>query len=219
MARQSLFLRAVLGALAVWAVMPPAAGAFTGTRAALALVTEMRSAYVRAPAVRWVLRGAVVYCPSVPFDWSYAPMRGCHHRATVTEVDNLRGGRVAVGVGSIAVNSRATARYIYSPAGLYTRAVGTPCWRLRVPRLQSPRFISYPLPGERLAVVEHTRHEIVLQAQAGSYRELDFVDPRTFFERRQIDETLTPRKTYKAVFTIHKLAAPVSPPSAAPSCP
>lgn len=218
MARQSRFLRAVVGAVAVWAVIPPTAGAFTGTRAALALVTEMRSAYVRVPAVRWVLRGAVVDCPSVPFAWSYAPMRGCHQRATVTEVDDLRGGRVAVGVGSIAVNSRAKARYAYSPAGLYTQVVGTSCWRLRVPRLQSPRFISYPLPGERLAVVQHTRHEIVLQAQAGSYRELDFVDPRTFLERRQVDETLTPRRTYKAVFTIHELAAPVDPPSATPSC-
>ena len=219
MARQSRFLGAVLGAAAACALMSPAAGAFTGTRAALALVREMRSAYRRVPAVQWVLGGAVVYCPSVPFDWTYAPMTGCNQPATVTEVDNLREGRVAVGVGSIAVNAHPKARYVLSPSGLYTMAVGASCWRPRLSELHSPRFISYPFPGERLAVVEHTSHEIVLQARARNYRELDYVDPRTFFELRQIDEILTPRQSYKAVYAIHELDAPVSPPSATPSCP
>jgi len=53
---------ALAGALSV--LVPVAAGAFTGTSAALRLVAEMRAAYSKLPAVNWVLTGDVVYCPA-----------------------------------------------------------------------------------------------------------------------------------------------------------
>lgn len=219
MASRSLLLRAAVGTLTAFAVLPPSSRAFTGTHAATAVVREMRSAYARTPAVHTVLSGDVVYCLAVPAEWTFAPVQGCAQAATVTENDNLRRGRIAVGAGTVVVNSRAKVRYVISPAGFYAHAAGTACWRLRISQLLSPRFVSYPFPRERLTVLAHKKHEIVLQATAAGYRELDYVDPRTFLERRQVDETITRQKTYEAVYTIRNLAAPVSPPSTTPACP
>jgi hypothetical protein len=198
-------------------VSQPAA-AFTGTPAALALVREMQSAMQRVPAVRTQLTGAVVYCRSVPFEWTFAPMAGCPPVVSVSEDDNLRAGRVVSGAGLITVTARDEIRYVLSPAGFYARPAAASCWQLRLSSLQSRSFIGYPLPDERLAILTRTAHDIVLQALARNYRELDYVDPGTFLEWRQLDETLTARETYTAAYLIDPLTSAVPVPKPAQLC-
>jgi hypothetical protein len=206
-------------ALCFAGLLAPSAGAgFSGTRAAVKLVREMRAAYENIGAVRYGLTGDVVYCPSVSEGWTFAPQPGCGAPARVSEVDDLTNGRVVGAVGRVSAPLRPTLRYVFSAHGWFQADAGATCWRSFGLPFVAAQFVSYPFPGQRLSIVRQTRSEIVIQALTSKfgYRELDYVDPKTDFEYREVLFSRTARKTYKVVYQLAR-AAPITLPTT-PAC-
>ncbi len=196
-----------------------ASDAFTGAPAALNLVREMRAASGKVRAFHDSFGGAVVYCPSIAEGWTYAPQPGCTVRARVSEEDDLVRGRVVRIVGAVRATSRPTLRYVASAQGWFRAAAGAACWTSFGLPFVAPPFVSYPFPGERLAITHKSKREIVLQAtvvQSG-YRELDYVDPRTHLQSRETQFNLSNHKTYRVDIGISSLERP-STPAATPTC-
>jgi hypothetical protein len=212
-------LAGVMATLCLAGLLAPSAGAgFTGTPASVKLVREMRAAYKTIGATGYVLTGGVVYCPSAAEGWTFAPQPGCTGPARVSEVDDLVNGRVVRAVGHVSSPSRPTLRYVVSSLGWFQAAAGAPCWRSFGLPFVAAQFVSYPFPGQRLSIIRRTRGEIVIQAitSRSGYRELDYVNPRTDFEYREVLFTHTAHKTYRVVYRIHRAAA--SPAPATPAC-
>jgi hypothetical protein len=218
------FAAAVLlcGALAV--AVPAAAGAFTGTKAAVRLVAQMRAAYSKLPAVSWVLTGDVVYCPAYPEGWTFAPRSGCEVHARVSEQDQLSNGNVVFAVGTVTAPSQPTFRYVVDRSGWYRAAGAAKCWKSFARPYTTSQFVSYPLPGQTLSIVSTTKNQIVNQALTppfGSpktgYRELDYIDPRTYLEPHEVLFTTVSHKTYGISYDY---TFPPAPPSqvATPTC-
>jgi hypothetical protein len=196
-----------------------AAGAFTGTKAALRLVAEMRVAYSKLPAVSWVLTGDVVYCPTYPEGWTFAPQPGCELDARVSEQDQLSNGHVVFAVGTVTAPSRPTFRYVVDRHGWYRAAAGATCWKSSQLPYTTPLFVSYPLPGQTLSILSTTKNEIVSQALTPKfgYRELDYIDPKTHLEPHEVLVTTISHKTYRVSYDY---TFPAAPPSsvATPTC-
>jgi|HubBroStandDraft_6_1064221.scaffolds.fasta_scaffold500226_2 hypothetical protein len=212
-------LVAALGASAVLAALAPAiGGAFTGTPAAVKLISMIRAVYSRMPAASWVLTGDIVYCLDYPEGWTYAPHAGCQIPARVTEDDQLSTGHVVRAVGVVTAPSQPTLRYVISPHGWYLAAVGAKCWAsFRLPYV-SPLYISYPFPGQRVSILSATKSEIVIQALTPRFglRELDYVDAKTLLEPRTVTFAVTKQKTYSYTYT--SLPAKAPPSLATPAC-
>lgn len=202
---------AAVVAVAVLALLPGVGVAFTGTPAAIAVVRAQRAAYSKLPAVGWVLTGDVVYCTDYPEGWTFAPHAGCQLDARVTEQDVLSGGRVVRLEGTVSAPSRPALRYVVSAAGWYRAAVGATCWqRYAVPFVKALE-VSYPFPGQTLSIISTSRTEIVSQALTPKYglRELDYIDPKTYLEPREVVYTTVGRNTYRVAyaFTFPAVAA------------
>jgi hypothetical protein len=210
---------AVLVVCLIGLVAAPASGAFTGTPDALRLVRQMRAAYRKVRAVHDALTGDVVYCPSVPEGWTYAPQTGCTVRARVSEEDDLVKGRVIRVFGSVRSRSRPTLRYVASAQGWFQAAVGAACWTSFGLPFVAGFFVSYPFPGERLAISRKSKREIVLAATTSrfGYRELDYVNLRTHLQSRNVLFTHTRHKTYRVGIAISSLPQP-SAAVATPAC-
>jgi hypothetical protein len=188
----------------VLVVLLPGVGvAFTGTPAAIAVVRAQRVAYSRLPAVGWVLAGDVVYCPDYAEGWTFAPHAGCQLDARVSEQDVLSGGRVVRLEGTVSAPSRPTVRYVVSVAGWYRAAVGATCWQSYPQPYVDPLFVSYPFPGQTVSILSTSKAEIVSQALTPKYglRELDYIDPKTYLEPREVVYTTVGRKTYRVAYT------------------
>jgi len=210
---------AALGVSAALVALAPAVGgAFTGTHAALKLISEQRAVYSKLPAASWVLTGDIVYCLAYPEGWTYAPYAGCTVPARVTEDDQLSNGHVVRAVGVVTAPSQPTLRYVISPHGWYLAADGAKCWAsFRLPYV-SPLYISYPFPGETVSILSATKSEIVIQALTPKfgYRELDYVDAKTLLEPRIVVVAVTKHKTYSYTYTSLRAQAPPS--LATPTC-
>lgn len=76
-------------------------------------------------AVRVRRAGAVVYCPSVPEGWTYAPEPGCSLRATVTEDYDLSRGRIRRVIGRVTATERPVLTYVVDASGWYRAAAGS----------------------------------------------------------------------------------------------
>jgi hypothetical protein len=216
--RRRVALLSIAGMAALIALAPAVGGAFTGTRAAVKLISKIRAVYSKVPAASWVLTGDIVYCLDYPEGWTYAPHAGCKIPARVTEDDQLSNGHVVRAVGVVTAPSQPTLRYVISARGWYLAPVGAKCWasfRLRfVPAL----YISYPFPGQTVSILSNTKSEIVIQALTPkfAYRELDYVDAKTLLEPKTVIFAVTNHKTYSYTYTALRAQAPPS--LATPTC-
>jgi hypothetical protein len=205
---------------AVFALLVPAVGgSFTGTPAALKLVRAMRAAIRDVPAVRQVRTGAVVYCPSVPQGWTYAPQPGCPTRARVSEEYDLSHGKVTRILGDVTAPLLPTLRYVDSPLGWYQTAAGLSCWDLKLSGFTVGPFVDFPLRAEHLTIIARTKRKIVLQgiATQSAYRELDYINPSTDFAYRVDEITSANHKSYRVTDHLTKLTRP-TPPVSTPTC-
>jgi hypothetical protein len=204
-------LRGVLAAVSLSVlVVPSAAGSFTGTPAALKLVRQERAAYKAIRAVRDVRTGAVVYCLSAPDGWTYAPEAHCTTPAHDVEEYDLSKGKVVRVVGEVRARGLPTLRYVESKRGWYLTAGGANCWsRSSIPFLIKP-LVEFPFPKERLTITKRTRSTIVLDgfSAPSSYREIDYIAPRTLFNYRTVEITYTKHKTYRVVDHLAVLRKP-----------
>jgi hypothetical protein len=73
----------VCAVVAARLVLPVAAEAFTATRAARNVISQMRVAARKLVALQVERSGDLVYCPQVPEGWTSAPRPGCRARAHV----------------------------------------------------------------------------------------------------------------------------------------
>jgi hypothetical protein len=200
-------------------LLPGVGVAFTGTPAALTVVRHQRAAYSRLPAVSWVLTGDVVYCPAYPEGWTFAPQAACHLDARVSEQDVLSGGRVVRLEGSVSAPSQPTLRYVVSARGWYRAAAGATCWQRYPVPFVAALFVSYPFPGQTVSIVSTSKSKIVSQALTPKFglRELDYIDPKTYLEPREVVYTTAAQKTYRVAYTFSFPAA-AAPSIATPTC-
>ena len=215
--RRSLLVYAVIALALLSAAV---ARAFTATQSASRVISRMRVEARRLTAVRTERSGALVYCRSVPDGWTFAPQAGCRVRARVTEEYDLSGGRIKRVIGHVTASGRPEFTYVNDSSGWYRSVAGTRCWTRELRGFTAPALVDYPLPGELVSLLTRTRTRIVLRAVARSegYEQLDYVNPTTFFDYRDVEITHRGRKAYRVYDASTPLPTRTRRPSTTPAC-
>lgn len=208
------------GVAGIGLVSASSSEAFTGTPAALRLVSVLRAQTARFPAVRVVPTGYVVYCPQIPLGWINVPLGGCREHARVTEVIDLSRGRTIRFVSQVRARSQGSIQSVASSRGWFQRDQGLDCWlQSRLPFFKQS-FVGFPYPGERIRIVASTRTVVVIGAAAPrfGYRELDYVNPATELIYRVDQFNSIGHKTYRETDHLRYLFRQPPTPPTTPVC-
>lgn len=197
-----------------------AARAFTATPAATSVIRQMRSAATQWTAVYVRRSGALVYCPAVPEGWTYAPQSGCRIPATVTEEYDLADGHIERVIGHVVASRKARFEYVVDSSGWYRTTVGSGCWTLKLRGFVAPLLVDYPLPNEQVAIASRTSTRILLTAfsRRDAYEEVSAVNPKTFFDYRDIEISYAGQNAYLVSDKSRRLHAQAPRPSTTPTC-
>jgi hypothetical protein len=196
------------------------AGAFTATPAAMRVIEGMRAEARTLSAIRVARSGALVYCPSAPEGWTYAPAAGCRTPARVTEEYDLSRGDVERIIGHVTATHRRMFTYVVDSSGWYRSTAGSGCWTLELRGFTIAPWVDYPLPRTRVSVRQRSSRRIVLQAVTPrlAYAELDYVNPKTFFDYRDIETTRSQHRSYRVYDRSTRLGAQTVRPPTTPAC-
>jgi hypothetical protein len=196
------------------------AHSFTATHSAARVIAKMRAEARTLTAIRARRTGAVVYCPSVPEGWTYAPQAGCRVHAQVSEEYDLSNGHIERIIGQVTAPAKPTLRYVVDSSGWYRSAAGSRCWTLELRGFFAALLIDYALPNERVSILSRTPTRIVIQAvsRPDAYTELNYVNPTTFFDYRDVDISNSEHRTFRVYDRNVPLSAQTPRPSTTPMC-
>jgi hypothetical protein len=207
-------------AVLVQLLVATAAWAFTATPAANRVIAAERADARQLPAVRVERTGAIVYCTALPEGWTYAPQPGCHTPARVIETDDLYRGRVERMIGHVTAAHRPALTYVVDSSGWYRSTAGSGCWALELRTFRRAPLIGYPLPATHVSILSSTSRRTVIEAisRRFAYKELDYVNPKTFFDYRDVEITDANKKAYRVYDNSIPLRARIPRPSTTPRC-
>lgn len=207
-------------AVLVQLLVATAAWAFTATPAANRVIDAERADARQLPAVRVARTGAIVYCTSVPEGWTYAPQPGCHTPAHVTEKDDMYRGRIERIIGHVTAAHRPSLTYVVDSSGWYRSTAASGCWTLELQLFRRAPLIGYPLPATRVSILSSTDRRIIIEAVSHrfAYKELDYVNPKTSFDYRDIEITYANKKAYRVYDSSVRLRTRIPRPSTTPQC-
>jgi hypothetical protein len=197
-----------------------AAWSFTATPAAHSVIAKVRTEARHLVTVRTERTGALVYCSSAPEGWTYALQPGCRTPARVTEVDDVHGGHVERIIGRVTAAHRPTFNYVVDSSGWYRSTAGSGCWTLELGVFVAAPLIGYPLPGTHVSIRSSTSRRIVIEAVShrSAYTVLDYINPRTFFDYRDVEITYANHKAYRVYDRSMALHERTRRPSTKPTC-
>jgi hypothetical protein len=211
----------LVGAVVVAQLVAAAvAQSFAATRSAASVIGRMRAEARTLKAVRTQRTGALVYCPSVPEGWAYAPQAGCRLRARVSEEDDLSNGHVVRLVGHVTARGKPSLTYVVGPSGWYQSASGSGCWTLELRVFVAGLLVDYPLPDQRVSILNRTPARIVIEAisRPDAYKLLDYVNPRTFFDYRDVEIGYSGHRAFRVYDRNTPLRTQTPRPSTTPIC-
>jgi hypothetical protein len=201
-------------------VVAAVAQSFTATHGAARVIAKMRAEARTLTAIRARRTGALVYCPSVPEGWTYAPHAGCRVRAQVSEEYDLSHGHVERIIGQVTAPAKPRLTYVVDSSGWYRSAAGSSCWTLELRDFFAALLIDYPLPHERVSILSRTPTRIVIQAvsRPDGYQELNYINPRTFFDYRDVEISNFQHGTFRVYDRSVPLSAQTPRPLTTPTC-
>src|SRR5262249_16957326 len=99
--------------------------------------------------------------------------------------------------------------------------VGSGCWTLELRGFVRAPLVDYPFPNEQVSIVSRTPTRILLKAFSSrvAYEELSDVNPRTFFDYRDVEITYGRHRAHRVFDESRPLRAQTPRPSTAPMCP
>ncbi len=204
------------GLLLACLTVVPAAQAYHATPAAQRLVNAIFAASARVVAVHETRTG-VYYCPASPVGFDFTP-EGCGPRGQLNDEFDLSNGSLVRIFGQVSANGRPTLSFLTDATGDHLTANGLGCWaQSNVTHLAGMPAITFG-PSERLRIIAHRRHVILLQGTERGFRELNYVDPQTDLIVREDQWIRDRRRTLHSIARYTVLTQVTTPPTPTPAC-
>lgn len=188
MSRTAVLAVAAAVGIGAGAAIADAAGALTGSPAAVRVAHQVLAHASHLQALQWRQSGDQWECPAndgpIVGPSVTRPERDCH-RATVTFDENLRDGVIVGSLTTTIAPGMAAQAELVTPSGDWTRTGSSRCWDPQ--GVDFRRIPAFSYAGEKLSIAAPAPGVISLHGIKPGYREVDSIDPQTFAVR-EIEE-------------------------------